>query len=279
MIKSIKYFLKKPFYIKTLISNKLILSVIHGLFILFFLNFFKPFKLDNLKEYFFNYSLLLAVLYVIVLFLILLILEKINYKKWTYGSFIIATLFFIFILSFVTWYTGGIYKDIYGLNKLSFLLFYRYTSYVTIFSIPLLFVLNDKVSKFKIKRKKIIEKNLSKSQEENIIIYSENKKENILININKVIYTSITGNYVSFYNITDEGIKEVVIRNTLSNILKQINDYPNFIRCHKSYIINTNYIVSISGNARGYFLKTNQIENLIPVSRKFNKEYLEKIVH
>ena len=113
----------------------------------------------------------------------------------------------------------------------------------------------------------------------NIIIYSENKKENILININKVIYTSITGNYVSFYNITDEGIKEVVIRNTLSNILKQINDYPNFIRCHKSYIINTNYIVSISGNARGYFLKTNQIENLIPVSRKFNKEYLEKIVH
>ena len=136
MIKSIKYFLKKEFEIETLLSNKLLLSAIHGLFIFFFLNLFKPFKLDNLEEYFFNYSLLIAVLYVIVLFLIFVILEKINYKKWTYGSIIIVTLFFIFILSFVTWYSGGIYKDIYGLKRLSFLLFYRYTSYVTIFSIP-----------------------------------------------------------------------------------------------------------------------------------------------
>ena len=279
MIKSIKYFLNKHFYIDTLLSNKLILSVIHGLFILLFLNFFKPFKLDNLKEYFFNYSLLIAVLYVIVLFLIFVILEKINYKKWTYGSIIIVTLFFIFILSFVTWYSGGIYKDIYGLKRLSFLLFYRYTSYVTIFSIPLLFVINDELSKLKIKRKKVIEKKLSKSQEENIIIYSENKKENIRLNINKLIYISITGNYVSFYITTDKGIKELVFRNTLSNIIKQIKKYPFIFRCHKSYIINTNYIDSISGNARGYFLKANKIKNLIPVSRKFNKEYLEKIIN
>ena len=159
MIKSIKYFLNKHFYIDTLLSNKLLLSVIHGLFVLLFLNFFKPFKLDNLKEYFFNYSLLIAVLFVIVLFLIFVILEKINYKKWTYGSIIIVTLFFIFILSFVTWYSGGIYKDIYGLKRLSFLLFYRYTSYVTIFSIPLLFVINDEHQNLRLKERRSLKKN------------------------------------------------------------------------------------------------------------------------
>ncbi|ARV15754.1 LytR/AlgR family response regulator transcription factor [Polaribacter sp. SA4-12] len=279
MFNYIKYFLIKPFKIQPFISNKVQLSVSHGLFIFAFLNLFKPFKLDLLNEYFFGYSILMGIQSIVTPYLIFVILKKVNYKKWNYSNILILCFFCILIYSLVLWYSSGFYKDLKGYKKkLSFTLFYRYTSIISIFSMLLFFVLNDKIIKLKNKIHNIrVEKN-NQIIKEKLTIYSEGKKESIVININELIYTSITGNYVSFYINTQEGIKELVLRNTLSNIINQISDYPNFIRCHKSYIINTNYIDSISGNARGYFLKTNQIENLIPVSRKFNKEYLEKIV-
>ncbi|MDP5105491.1 MAG: LytTR family transcriptional regulator DNA-binding domain-containing protein [Polaribacter sp.] len=117
------------------------------------------------------------------------------------------------------------------------------------------------------------EKNYNKIIDE-ITIYSENKKEKLTIHIDKLIYITIDGNYASFFLDTTNGVKELILRNTLANILKQLKDYPFIVRCHKSYIINSLFFNKIKGNARGYFLKSKNIESKIPVSRSFNKKEL-----
>ena len=106
---------------------------------------------------------------------------------------------------------------------------------------------------------------------ETINIKGNNKEENISFVLDDLVYISSEGNYASFFIKSNNGIKERVLRNTLSNINKDLKDYKNIIRCHKPYIINSNYMDSISGNARGYFLESQTIPQQIPVSRKFKK--------
>ncbi len=278
MFSYLKYFLIKPFNIEPFTSNKVQLSISHGIFIFVFLNLFKPFKLDLLNEYFLGYSIIMGIQSFLTPFLIFVFIERLNFKKWTYSYIIVLAFFSILIYSIVLWYSSGIYKDLKGLKKLNFGLFYRYTSIISIFSILLFFVLNDKIIKLKNKlQNKKIEK-INESKKERVTIYSENKKENILIDVNKLIYTSITGNYASFFINTEKGIKELILRNTLSNICNQISDYPNFIRCHKSYIINSKFINGISGNARGYFIESKKISKKIPVSRSYSKQELERLI-
>lgn len=271
MYKHILFFLKRPFKFDSYIANKLNLSLLHGIFVIIFLNIFKPFKLDLLKEHLFGYTILIGVLAFIIPFLLLILLEKIKFKNWSIYSCIILTFFFSIIYSYILWYFSGIYKDFYGLIKLSFLLFYKYTSSLNIISIIFILIVNDKL----IRRKK---NKINSIKEDKITIYSKNKKENLTINIDKLIYITIDGNYASFFIDTTNGVKELILRNTLSNILKQIKNYPFIVRCHKSYIINSLFYDKIKGNARGYFLKSKIIETKIPVSRTFNKKELEKVL-
>ena len=68
------------------------------------------------------------------------------------------------------------------------------------------------------------------------------------------------------------------MRVTLTKIIENLKEYPNIIRCHKSYIINSDYVLDISGNARGYLLKIKFISINVPVSRSFSKQSLQSLI-
>ena len=68
------------------------------------------------------------------------------------------------------------------------------------------------------------------------------------------------------------------MRVTLTKIEKELQDYNKIIRCHKSYIVNVNFINNINGNARGYLLKSDEIPFNIPVSRSFSKQSLKSLL-
>ena len=271
MYKKVILFINKPLNLETYFPNKLILSLLHGLFVFIFLNIFKPFQLHNLKEFLFGYSILMGILTFVVSFLFLSVLEKIKFKKWCIYSFIGLILFFIIIYSYILWYFSGIYKDYFDINRLSFMVFYKYSASLAIISIIFMLIVNEKLTILKTEK-------INNIKEDKITLYSENKKENVTINIDKLIYITIDGNYASFFIETANGIKELILRNTLSNVLKQITNYPFIFRCHKSYIINSLFFDEITGNARGYFLKSPKIENKIPVSRSLQKVDLEKLL-
>ena len=152
-------------------------------------------------------------------------------------------------------------------------------------AIPVLFLVYINEKNLRIKRiKRVaelknfkIKKQLAKENILNnkIIIHSDNKKENICFNIDNLVYITSQGNYASFYLKEDNGsLKEKILRVTLSKIESELDNYTKVIRCHKSYIVNTKFIDDISGNARGYLLKSTIIPFDIPVSRSFSKQSL-----
>ena len=63
-------------------------------------------------------------------------------------------------------------------------------------------------------------------------------------------------------------IKKLLIRISLSNILKQVETH-SIKKCHRSYIINLEKVKDLKGNAQGYKLILPEIDSEIPVSRSF----------
>lgn len=154
--------------------------------------------------------------------------------------------------------------------------------------IPILFyiIIDEKVSRDD--RNTISKKIMDTSKKEKITlekdklitIFSDNRKSELSFHIKDLIYISSEGNYASFFLIHKQTeVKEKILRISLTEIMKEIQNYKTINRCHKSYIINSLNMHTISGNARGYFLKSDFINKQIPVSRSFDIEKLRYLIN
>jgi DNA-binding LytR/AlgR family response regulator len=192
----------------------------------------------------------------------------------------------ITFIGIILWYFGEMYKEPYHLKKLSLLQFLSYTFLVSLIPLTFFIFINEKNVREKrekrvfeikeINRKKEI--NISKKLTKEISINSDNGKENITFHIDNLVYITSQGNYASFFLKNESDLKEKILRVTLTKIATELKEYSYIIRCHKSYIVNINIINDISGNARGYLLKSDFIPIDIPVSRSFSRESLQKLI-
>ncbi len=87
----------------------------------------------------------------------------------------------------------------------------------------------------------------------------------VLFPRDQLIYISSEGNYLAFY--FKESKRPVLHRGRLKEMEKILENYPEFFRCHRSLIINLNYIESSKGNSQGLSLQLRHIDEYLPVSR------------
>ena len=291
-MKRIISWLSKPYYFNPSIKFKLKTSLILGFFVFIFLYIFKPFTLSSFESFLLEYTFGIGVFTFLGVFLVmsvppLIFTDYFNEDKWTVGRNILLIIISMLFIGSVLWYCASIYKDEKGITNISLQLFLFYTFLVG--AIPVFFAvyINEKNEARKrrkraqeiiaYKKKKLLEK--EKVLKPEIVIYSDNKKENLSFEINDLVYITSQGNYASFYLKKENGeLKEKILRVTLSKIEKELDGYTKVIRCHKSFIINTNYITNISGNARGYLLESDVISFNIPVSRSFSKQSLMSLL-
>jgi DNA-binding LytR/AlgR family response regulator len=98
----------------------------------------------------------------------------------------------------------------------------------------------------------------------------------LLINLNELVYIEAQENYSRVVWAEGDQVKEKILRVTLKNIERQITD-NKIVRCHRSFIINTQVEFSILGNSNGYSLKSKLFSDTIPISRTLGKEIVSKI--
>ncbi|RCS26078.1 LytTR family transcriptional regulator [Polaribacter sp. WD7] len=282
--------LSKPYYFNTSIKFKLKISFFFGLFVFCFLYIFKPFYLSLIDHpVILEYTIGIGIIVFIGTFFMVWVPPMIfkrffNEDKWTIGRNILLLLVGVLIVGTFLWYFGEMYKEQYNLKKLSLLQYLIYSFLVTCLPLSIYIFYNEKYTRER-RQEKIgfIKKykssiTLEKKQILNdfIKIYSDNKKEYLEFKADDLVYITSQGNYASFFLKKQNSInlKEDILRVTLSKIDTNLKEYPNIIRCHKSYIINSNYIEDIQGNARGYLLKIKHVCFFIPVSRNFSKQSL-----
>jgi len=102
-----------------------------------------------------------------------------------------------------------------------------------------------------------------------IDLTSDNENDNIRILVSEVVYIKSADNYVEVGYMEDKEFKKRMIRNTLKNIEKQLKEFNNFVRTHRSSIVNIQYIKKLNKNFNSYWLTLENIEETIPVSRQY----------
>jgi DNA-binding LytR/AlgR family response regulator len=108
-----------------------------------------------------------------------------------------------------------------------------------------------------------------------IVLEDENKNKKFSVSLDSLLYITAADNYIDIYLFEDNKIRHELIRNSLTTIEKTFTSTKQLFRCHKSFIINLNNVVSVTGNTAGYKLKLKNTDTLIPVSRKHNNRVVE----
>jgi DNA-binding LytR/AlgR family response regulator len=103
--------------------------------------------------------------------------------------------------------------------------------------------------------------------EEEVIITAGNDKNHLRINPKSIIYLCSNDNYVTIATMKDNGINKVTIRGTLKSAEYELRKNTRFIRCHKCYIVNMDFVDKVAGHSQNMKIKLLHTDDVIPVSR------------
>lgn len=114
-----------------------------------------------------------------------------------------------------------------------------------------------------------LQKHIVLKNEDEIEILSENKSDNLKLRSEDLVYIKSADNYIEVFFLSNNTIIKKLLRTTLKNIETQFVDHKNFIRCHRTSIVNGMHIEKLIRNYSGYHLQMKNFEELIPVSRQY----------
>lgn len=110
-----------------------------------------------------------------------------------------------------------------------------------------------------------------KPKQENIKIEfeSENKSEYFQLFLNEIMLIKSANNYVEVIYFKDEKVSKKLIRNTLKNTEALFAKHPAMVRCHRSCMVNKNYIQKAAKGSDGLVLNLSNYPQQIHVSRQY----------
>ncbi len=191
---------------------------------------------------------------------------------------------------------NSVYVPLYYLfqiaaTSLAFIFYIRFVGQVSItfntvvrvvficLSLPVTINLKIRINSYQVRLKnhiletRLIQNKLKQFSEsysnKHIEIASDNESDNFRIQVSEIVYAKSADNYVEI-GYHDEGIvKKKMVRNTLRNIEQQLSEFNNFIRTHRTGLVNIQYIDKLNKNFNSYWLSLDKTKETIPVSRQY----------
>ncbi len=272
--------LNLPYPLLQKAKNKWLFALLSGLFVFVFLIVFQPFGAAQsiANKYIFLAGFGVSVfLGVATTYFILpkLFREFFRPEKWTIAKEILLQSCCILIISaFNSLHNYNWWRDI-DLYQ-TFLNFLIITISIGIFPIiGLIFLKERSLSKRNIQRARLLSNQLppeAVEQTSTVQIQEESVKESpIVMQLSEFVYAQSEGNYITIYYLDDGALMDKLIRLSLKQLEIQLENLSQIKRCHRSYLINTQHITSIDGNARSLTIQLDKVATSIPVSRSFSK--------
>jgi len=282
--------LNQPYPIQELKPNQWLTAILFSVFIVVFLILFQPFGLNGFHN---NYKILFLSGYGGVTFVALVfnffgiksIFPKIFLvEKWTALKEIIWVLWIFFTIGLGNFLYSGLFFSFTGHFLNDLLVFQIFTLAIGILPVSILVMLSQN---------KMLKKNLLSATEINssipglrkldsnkaapIHLKSENEKDELLFLPEDLLFVESVGNYVKVHFLTREKVETTLLRNSMKNIDKQLEQYPFYFRCHRAYLVNLSRINKVTGNAQGLRLILEETEQTIPVSRGYINSFRERM--
>ena len=112
--------------------------------------------------------------------------------------------------------------------------------------------------------------------DQNLLEFETDKFSKVRLGADNIVYVEALGNYlIIFYR--DNEIKNIIVRETLSNIEQKLENAKQIYKPHRSYLINLQDIENVTGDSQGLKVHLKNTNKLIPVSRNKIKEFKLRI--
>ncbi|MGY5351451.1 LytR/AlgR family response regulator transcription factor [Wenyingzhuangia sp. IMCC45533] len=282
MIEQFKEWCNKPYFLIDKNNVKLSMVIGVGIFTYMFLLIFQPYGIEVVI----NENPLLIVGYSVLvsfsLFISYFALPKyfpyyFSVRSWTVQKEASFLLISFLIISISNYFYHNAFVAQY-MPKFSFLKFMCLVLSIGIFPVLLIIFMIERYlyKKHNTVPTEIIEK-IRKEKKEMVSIPSDNiNVPPLVLDIDDILFAQSNNNYTTIVYIEDNKVKQELIRVTLKKVYEILKTYPQFARCHRSFLVNKNEIIEVKGNARSLQVKLRYVNDIIPVSRSFPKEELLK---
>ncbi|UCH15237.1 MAG: LytTR family transcriptional regulator [Bacteroidales bacterium] len=255
----------------------LFLSISLGIFL--FVLFFQPFQTENFD---FNNRLLfiagLGVIVFLFMFLFRITLPWLIHKmpESRYEGVIpyYITGFLIFAFSAVAF---TFYLKYVGLINISYYIVFKVA--LICLAPPVALRLHDIIKEIQqqneslIIENKMLQNQVEKCEEDilnkTIEFISDTSTGNLNLLVSDVAFIKSADNYVEIVYKENNNFRKKLIRSTLKNIELQISQYTNFIRCHRTCIVNTLFIDKLDRRLNNQWLTIKGYDEQVPVSRQY----------
>lgn len=114
-----------------------------------------------------------------------------------------------------------------------------------------------------------LDKYRTEKADERIELISETGSENIQFSLHEILFIRSADNYVEAAYREGEDFEKKLLRATLRNIEQQLKHYPEFIRCHRSCIVNAEHIEKLYRKNSSYWISLKDSDTQLPVSRQY----------
>lgn len=263
-----------PFFDDLVYNLKVILGI--SMFLFLFVLFFQPVELRNFE---FNNQLLIITGFGGITFLILsinfILFPSIFPKLFLYGNW---RLYKDILLNFITWaflaVAFNFYAHYVGLISITFHLSFRIILLALLPVVALIILHQFKIYKINFQQIRDLTKNAGipfniAAPDNEIEFITDNKAENFKIHISNLVMIKSANNYIEIYRNDHGVINKKLIRATLINAENQLKSFPNVIRCHRTTLVNIDYIMKFNSSQHGSILHLKNMDEKVPVSRQF----------
>ena len=103
-----------------------------------------------------------------------------------------------------------------------------------------------------------------------VTLEGENQNEQLRLQPSHIAYIAAADNYVRVFYLEKGQVKNLMLRATMKKMEDAVARQPFLFRCHRTFLVNMELVQKVSGNAQGYRLHLDGIEETIPVSRNLN---------
>jgi len=284
---SIVDYARKPYPMNL---NRWVTILIISLFISLFLIIFQPFGLQNMES---ERKLLLLAGYGLVTFVVLVfdtfivpsILPSLfKEEKWTISREIVLMTWIVITIAIGNYMYSVLLSIVSWVGIKGFFIFSGFTISIAIIPIIGVIVISHNTmlrrnlrASTQLSQMIMDKKGPAVTNDNKLVITSENKNQKIEIPASNLICIESEGNYVNTWFLEGGKIVRLLIRNTIKNIETQILEAENLFKCHRAYIINLSYIEKVTGNSQGYRLLIKYLDKEVPVARNYSKSFREAI--
>lgn len=203
-------------------------------------------------------------------------------ERWTVGREIGFLLWTLALISVGNWlYWQWITDDTYA--NLSLLKMVAYTLLIGVFPVVglVLYKYIRQLKKYSTSATEMTAHTHGQDLAESdtvLTLLADNEKDRLTLRSSALLYVESSDNYCTVVYRTDDGpLQKRLLRSSLTRIETQINRPHHIVRCHRSYVVNLDNVVRVTGNAQGYRLHVPGSDAAVPVARQYNDTLVREL--